>query len=85
MRIVISLSLSNSPPYPLLHYSNKHVDRKWDYARKKLLLIIAMPILAAMLILAFVFFYTTQNTSFCSWCHYVDCVEWVAQIDCSAY
>lgn len=49
---------------------------KWDLARKRLLVLICIPLMLIMMISAFVTFYQIQTTSFCSWCHYLNCIPW---------
>ncbi|EDQ87669.1 uncharacterized protein MONBRDRAFT_27089 [Monosiga brevicollis MX1] len=49
---------------------------KWDLARKRLLLFICAPLLLVMFVAAFVTFYQIQNTEFCSWCDYLNCVPY---------
>lgn len=56
---------------------------RWDLARKRLLILICMPLLAIMLISAFVTFYVIQNTNFCTWCHYLNCIPYHSELPCS--
>eukprot|EP00050_Salpingoeca_kvevrii_P002881 m.207381 g.207381 ORF g.207381 m.207381 type:complete len:624 (+) comp10710_c0_seq1:4116-5987(+) len=55
---------------------------QWDLARKRLLLLIAMPLLLIMFIMAFITFYEIQNTNFCGWCKYLNCIPYTSSIDC---
>lgn len=55
---------------------------KWDVRRKRILVLVCMPLLAIMLILAFVLFYNVQNTQFCTWCKYLNCIPYSSNIDC---
>eukprot|EP00050_Salpingoeca_kvevrii_P017500 m.65747 g.65747 ORF g.65747 m.65747 type:complete len:629 (+) comp7585_c0_seq1:203-2089(+) len=55
---------------------------RWDHARKKFLLALAIPLLLCMGIVSFVLFYSVQNTEFCSWCQSVNCISWHSMIDC---
>jgi membrane associated rhomboid family serine protease len=48
---------------------------KWDRRRKLFLILICAPILLLALILAFIIFYTGLAID-CSWCNYVDCVDY---------
>ena len=57
---------------------------KWDMTRKRILLAVCGPALIVMSVLAFVYFYKIQSTTFCWWCKYVDCVPYVSQIDCGS-
>lgn len=36
-----------------------------------------LPLLSLLFLFGFIIFYQTQNTEFCSWCHYVNCVPYV--------
>eukprot|EP00048_Salpingoeca_helianthica_P004004 m.72749 g.72749 ORF g.72749 m.72749 type:complete len:615 (+) comp13002_c0_seq1:3238-5082(+) len=55
----------------------------WDLNRKRILLLICIPVLILMIVLAFVTFYRLQTTSFCSWCKYLNCIPYTSQIECS--
>jgi hypothetical protein len=57
---------------------------EWDLARKRILLIVCMPLLLLMIVMAFVVFYVLQSTSFCSWCQYVNCIPYTDAVSCSA-
>eukprot|EP00048_Salpingoeca_helianthica_P024727 m.34874 g.34874 ORF g.34874 m.34874 type:complete len:834 (-) comp9557_c0_seq2:88-2589(-) len=57
---------------------------KWDVARKLTMVIVCFIGLVVIFVLALLLFYLIQNTSFCSWCHYLDCVPYSSSIDCSA-
>eukprot|EP00056_Hartaetosiga_gracilis_P005497 m.85323 g.85323 ORF g.85323 m.85323 type:complete len:628 (+) comp12188_c0_seq1:148-2031(+) len=54
----------------------------WDLARKRLLVFISFPLLIAMIIMTFVTFYVIQNTDFCSWCHYLNCIPYAPELPC---
>lgn len=41
---------------------------KWDATRKRILLIICVPLLLVMILMSWLTFYLIQNTEFCSWC-----------------
>ncbi|XP_065833624.1 inactive rhomboid protein 1-like [Oscarella lobularis] len=41
------------------------------------LIFIFLPLLFCLFFMSFVIFYHTQNTDFCSWCHYINCVPYV--------
>jgi hypothetical protein len=43
-----------------------------------------MPLLLFMFIAAFVTFYEIQNTNFCSWCDYINCIPYSADLSCEA-
>ncbi len=75
-----SLSLTPSHFLTIAHSHSHH--SKWDVARKRFLLLLAVPLLFAMFIVAFVLFYSVQNTEFCTWCKYIDCFDWGGLIDC---
>jgi membrane associated rhomboid family serine protease len=49
---------------------------KWDKRRKQFLVILSVPLLVMMFLLVFIAFYVVQNTDFCSWCGYVNCVPY---------
>lgn len=55
---------------------------EWDVARKRLLFLICFPLLIAMFVAAFVTFYQIQNTEFCSWCHYLNCIPYSSSLSC---
>jgi len=59
---------------------------RWSLARKRLLLLICMPLLVAMLIIGFVVFYVAQSSTsgWCSNCDIIDCVPYVPDICTSA-
>eukprot|EP00043_Microstomoeca_roanoka_P001193 m.31450 g.31450 ORF g.31450 m.31450 type:complete len:633 (+) comp10688_c0_seq5:273-2171(+) len=57
---------------------------EWDVARKRLLFFICFPLLIAMFVAAFVTFYQIQNTNFCSWCGYLNCIPYSAELSCNA-
>lgn len=57
---------------------------KWDARRKKILLMICVPLLFMMLLAAFITFYKIQNGDFCTWCPYLNCIEYSSEIDCTA-
>ena len=58
---------------------------QWDARRKKILLIVCMPLLVVMCLMAFLTFYLIQNSEFCTWCKYLNCVPYTDDIDCSLY
>lgn len=58
---------------------------QWDARRKKILLIICMPLLIFMILTAFLTFYLVQNSEFCTWCKYLNCIPYTDDVDCSAY
>merc|ERR1711916_125275 len=51
---------------------------KWDKARKICLLVVTAPLLLTTFIVCFVVFYKTQDTDFCSFCNYLNCVPFTA-------
>eukprot|EP00730_Choanoeca_flexa_P003670 TRINITY_DN11470_c1_g4_i1.p1 TRINITY_DN11470_c1_g4~~TRINITY_DN11470_c1_g4_i1.p1 ORF type:complete len:597 (+),score=131.65 TRINITY_DN11470_c1_g4_i1:75-1865(+) len=57
---------------------------KWDLARKRLLLLVCMPLLLLMFIAAFVTFYQIQNTNFCTWCDYLNCIPYSPDMTCES-
>eukprot|EP00045_Choanoeca_perplexa_P014561 m.172480 g.172480 ORF g.172480 m.172480 type:complete len:592 (-) comp16717_c0_seq2:1632-3407(-) len=57
---------------------------KWDLARKRLLLLVCMPLLLLMVIAAFVTFYEIQNTNFCTWCDYLNCIPYSPEMQCAS-
>lgn len=58
---------------------------QWDARRKKILLFICMPLLFVMCMMAFLTFYLIQNSEFCTWCKYLNCIPYTDAIDCSLY
>lgn len=56
---------------------------KWDGRRKKLLLIIAIPVLIAMFVVGITFFYLNEGADFCDFCKVVNCFpvdsDWCAK------
>jgi len=52
---------------------------KWDSQRKKLLLLVSIPLLLVMIIMGFVIFYLA-GSNFCSFCHYVNCIPYSSTI-----
>ncbi|EGD75713.1 hypothetical protein PTSG_07830 [Salpingoeca rosetta] len=56
---------------------------EWDVARKRLLFFVCFPLLIGMFIAAFVTFYQIQNTNFCSWCDYVNCIPYSPDLSCN--
>eukprot|EP00039_Didymoeca_costata_P023778 m.8231 g.8231 ORF g.8231 m.8231 type:complete len:695 (-) comp3858_c0_seq1:58-2142(-) len=57
---------------------------KWDARRKQILLAICVPLLLLMMLAAQITFYRIQNSNFCSWCPYLNCIEYSDEIDCQA-
>lgn len=57
---------------------------KWDARRKRILLVLCIPLLMIMFIVAFVMFYMIQNPNFCSWCQYINCVPYSSALPCDA-
>ncbi|KJE89532.1 hypothetical protein CAOG_00981 [Capsaspora owczarzaki ATCC 30864] len=47
---------------------------KWDQRRKRILLVVCIPLLIMMFIASLVVFYALNVPNFCSWCRYADCV-----------
>lgn len=58
---------------------------QWDARRKRILILICMPLLLVMCLMATLTFYIIQNDEFCTWCKYLNCVPYTNDIDCSAY
>lgn len=46
---------------------------KWDAARKRILLVICIPLLILMFLVGFLTFYLIPTPDFCSFCHYINC------------
>lgn len=51
---------------------------KWDTFRKRILLIICIPLLLALFLAGFLTFYFIPDPSFCSFCHYINCVPYAS-------
>ena len=47
---------------------------KWDGRRKKIAVLIAIPLLIVSYFLAFWFFYDGKDTNTCPWCVLIDCI-----------
>lgn len=58
---------------------------KWDFIRKRALLLIAIPVLFVLSILVMVGFYKIQNTDWCVGCHKFNCVEYHKDIKCGEH
>jgi membrane associated rhomboid family serine protease len=58
---------------------------KWDFVRKRVLLMVAIPVLFAVSILVLVSFYKVQNTEWCKGCHKFNCIEYHKDIKCSEF
>lgn len=56
---------------------------KWDGRRKNILQFLAGMFLIALAIIGMIIFYKAPDPSFCSWCHYINCVPYTKDI-CSA-
>ena len=53
---------------------------KWDAFRKRILLIICIPLLFIMFLVAFLTFYLIPTPDFCSFCHYINCVPYSSRL-----
>ena len=54
---------------PKIYYS------KWDKRRKRIMMVLAVPILMGLFVYGFTSFYTNASpNNICSWCSYLDCV-----------
>ena len=51
---------------------------KWDSFRKRILLIICIPVLLILFLAGFLTFYLIPDPSFCSFCHYINCVPYAS-------
>ena len=51
---------------------------KWDAWRKRILLIICIPLLIIMYAVAFIVFYLVRDPDFCSVCHYFNCIPYTS-------
>ena len=58
---------------------------KWDFIRKRAMLLIAIPVLFTLGILVLVSFYKIQNTDWCVGCHKFNCVEYHRDIKCGEH
>lgn len=47
---------------------------KWDRLTKLCLISIALPTLIILFFICFVIFYNVQDSDFCSWCKYLNCI-----------
>lgn len=53
---------------------------KWDAARKRILLVICVPLLIIMLLVGFLTFYLIPTPDFCSFCHYINCIPYSSNL-----
>ena len=53
---------------------------KWDAVRKRILLLICLPLLFAMFVVGFLTFYLIPDPSFCSFCHYINCIPYTSEL-----
>lgn len=53
---------------------------KWDSFRKKILLLVCIPLLLALYLIGFLTFYLVPNPDFCPECRYINCVPYVADL-----
>jgi len=53
---------------------------KWDAARKRILLVVCVPLVFVMFLVAFLTFYLIRTPDFCSFCHYINCVPYSADL-----
>lgn len=51
---------------------------KWDAWRKRILLIICIPLLIIMYAVAFIVFYLVRDPDFCGVCHYFNCIPYTS-------
>lgn len=49
---------------------------KVDAWRKRILLIICVPLMILTYVICFIVFYVVSNPNFCSFCHYLNCVPY---------
>lgn len=49
---------------------------KWDAARKRILLVICIPLLLILFLVGFLTFYLIATADFCGFCHYINCVPY---------
>ena len=47
---------------------------KWDRVKKLCLILTALPIMAFLFLVGFIFFYNWPNPNFCPWCSYINCI-----------
>jgi len=47
---------------------------KWDRITKLCLISIALPTIVILYLFGFIVFYNVQDSDFCSWCHYLNCI-----------
>lgn len=47
---------------------------KWDRLTKLCLISIALPVMVILFFIGFVIFYNVQDSDFCSWCNYLNCI-----------
>lgn len=51
---------------------------KWDAARKRILLVVCVPVLFLLFLVGFLTFYLIKTPDFCSGCHYINCVPYIS-------
>ena len=58
---------------------------KWDFIRKRALLMVAIPVMIGLMIVVSVSFYKIQNTDWCVGCDKFNCVQYHAEIECGEH
>ena len=53
---------------------------KVDAWRKRILLIVCVPILIVMYLVSFLLFYFVRDPDFCSFCHYFNCIPYTSSL-----
>ncbi len=53
---------------------------KWDAFRKRVLLLICLPLLIAMFVTGFLTFYLIPNPDFCPECQFINCVPYTSDL-----
>ena len=47
---------------------------KWDRLSKLCLISISLPVIVILFFISFIIFYNVQDSDFCSWCKYLNCI-----------
>ena len=61
----------------LRHDRVSRLGRRWQCGRVMCCVVVFLPLLLSLFLIGFIVFYQTQNTEFCSWCHYINCIPYV--------
>merc|ERR1711988_1140178 len=54
----------------------------WDLRRKRCLFLFCFPLLIGLFVTVIIFLYFVQDTQFCPWCEYLNCVPYDTSLGC---